>query len=73
MKRIFKTVYYRPNEDGVKRERTINLGLIKYYSVLYDHGEKDRSLKIGSISIEYIPGLLEVLKQGEILIKIGKG
>lgn len=70
MKRIFETVYFHTNGDGVKRERTINLGLIKYHSTMFVTGEKDRSVKIGSISIEYVPGLIEVLKRGEVKVMI---
>lgn len=70
MKRIFETVYFHPNVDGVKRERTINLGLIKYHSTMFVSGEKDRSLRIGSISLEYAPGLFEILKKGKIKIMI---
>ncbi|MGN5953736.1 hypothetical protein ACP6L2_03885 [Sphingobacterium lactis] len=70
MKRICETVYFHLNEDGVKRERTINLGLIKYHSTMFDNGEKDRSLRVGSITIEYAPGIFEILSRGKIKIMI---
>lgn len=70
MNRFFETVYYLPNEDGVKRERTINLGLIKYHSMMFVTGEKDRNLRIESISFEYTPGLFEILKNGKVKILI---
>lgn len=73
MKRIFETVYYNPNEDGVKRERTINLGFMKYYSTMFEDGVKDRGLMIGRLSFDYIPGLFEILYKGKIIFHIGKG
>ncbi len=47
----FKTIKYKPNDDGVASERFITIGPLNYESIKYEDGTKGRYINFWKYSL----------------------